>query len=107
MRAFHEIRKYGSEKLIPINISRIQNLSFRAHWHQDVEMLYVECGEIRVGINQNAFLLKSGDFAIIGSDDIHYYESTGQESTVKHFFMLAKVNITNLLTKIYSINSKD
>jgi AraC-like DNA-binding protein len=53
-----------------------------AHWHLDVELIYVLNGKIQVGINSENHILYKGDFAICGSGDIHFYNSDGMESEV-------------------------
>lgn len=72
MRAFHENRSYG--KGLPVQIDRVRNISFLAHWHHDLEFIYVTHGSLQVGINSETRILHAGDFAFCGSGDIHYYE---------------------------------
>ncbi len=80
MKAFYENRTYSSE--IPVSASISNNLDFMAHWHTDIEMIYVCDGHIGVGINSEYRLLKKGEIAVCGSNDIHYYENNGHASTV-------------------------
>ncbi|MEJ8305876.1 AraC family transcriptional regulator [Saccharibacillus sacchari] len=80
MRAFHENRIYGSG--LPVQISRVRNMNFLAHWHHDLEFVYVREGCIQIGINSETRLLTQGEFAFCGSGDIHYYDSGKTESEV-------------------------
>lgn len=80
MKAFYENRTYSSE--IPASAGISNDLTFMAHWHADIEMIYVCEGRIGVGINSEYRLLGKGEIAICGSNDIHYYESNGLASIV-------------------------
>lgn len=80
MKAYHEQRYYGGN--LRISTMQLQDLSFLAHWHQDVELIYVITGSVQVGINSESWLLQAGDMAICSSGDIHYYDSTGLESSM-------------------------
>ena len=50
MRAFYENRIYKNK--LPVYVNTNSGFSFLAHWHTDVEMLFVMEGQIRLGINQ-------------------------------------------------------
>ncbi|OWA35500.1 AraC family transcriptional regulator [Saccharibacillus sp. O16] len=80
MKAFHENRSYGEG--LPVQISRIRNINFLAHWHHDLEFIYVASGLVQVGINSEMRLLKAGEFAFCGSGDIHYYDNGSADSEV-------------------------
>jgi len=80
MKAFYENRTYSTE--IPVSAGITNNLKFMAHWHADIEMIYVCEGRIGVGINSEYRLLEKGQIAVCGSNDIHYYESKGLESKI-------------------------
>ena len=80
MKAFHENRIYGSG--LPVQISTVRNINFLAHWHHDVEFIYVSEGSLQVGINSGTRTLRAGEFAFCGSGDIHYYDSGRSESEI-------------------------
>lgn len=80
MRAYHENRLYSSNH--PFFVSQLEDLNFLAHWHTDVEVIYVCKGSIRIGINSESRLLYAGDIAICSSGDIHYYDSNSSPSTI-------------------------
>ncbi|MBP1907768.1 AraC-like DNA-binding protein [Paenibacillus turicensis] len=80
MRAYHENRLYSSKQ--PFYVSQFENFNFLAHWHTDVEVIYVCEGSIRIGINSESRLLHAGDIAICSSGDIHYYDSHSSTSTM-------------------------
>jgi AraC-like DNA-binding protein len=80
MKAFYENRTYDLE--IPLSISRTRDLDFVAHWHRDIELVYVCEGSIGVGINSEYRILAAGDMAVCRSNDIHYYDSKGRTSSI-------------------------
>lgn len=45
------------------------------HWHEEMEMIYMEDGQMKVEIPSNAFLLKKGDCIVINSNILHYAEA--------------------------------
>lgn len=79
MKAFHENRSYREG--IHVSISKNNSLEFLAHWHVDIEIIYVCEGRLRVGINNESRILTKGELAICSSGDIHYYDSRGMESS--------------------------
>lgn len=42
------------------------------HWHEELEIIYIESGQIRVKIPQRSFLLKKGDCLAINANIVHY-----------------------------------
>jgi AraC-like DNA-binding protein len=58
------------------------DIDFLAHWHNDLEIVYVFEGSIRMGINSETRILKAGDMAICSSGDIHYYDSKDSSSKI-------------------------
>ena len=79
MGVFHENRSYKDG--INLSIGKINNLEYLAHWHMDVEIIYVCEGSIRVGINNESRVLSKGEIAICSSGDIHYYDNMGLKSS--------------------------
>jgi AraC-like DNA-binding protein len=79
MKAFYENRTYSSE--IPVSASYASNLDFVAHWHSDIEIVFVCEGRIGVGINSEYKMLEKGEIAICGSNNIHYYHTEGDVSS--------------------------
>lgn len=80
MKAYYESRIYTSE--IPVSAAFSVNMDFVAHWHTDIEMIYVCEGILGVGINSEYRVLQKGELAICGSNDIHYYGNEGMTSTI-------------------------
>ncbi len=86
MHYFYENRVGTGKGGMPFSIYRSNNLSYRAHWHTELELVYVESGNIWVGINNHRLNLVNGDLAIITSGDIHYYETKDKSSIVLLIF---------------------
>lgn len=80
MRAFHENRTYHSN--FPFTVIVSDDIDFLAHWHNDLELVYVFEGSIRMGINSETRVLEAGDMAICSSGDIHYYDSKDSSSKI-------------------------
>ncbi len=79
MRAFYENRTYMPE--IPVSAFIAEDMDFVAHWHTDIEMMYVYKGCIGVGINSEYKVLSEGEISICASNDIHYYNRDNMTST--------------------------
>ncbi|KAI7253644.1 hypothetical protein KC345_g11350 [Hortaea werneckii] len=80
MRAFHENRTYGSA--LPCTAFISHNIDYLAHWHNDLEIIYVVEGSVRMGINSETRNLQAGDLAVCSSGDIHYFDSKDNQSTL-------------------------
>ncbi len=80
MRAFHENRQYRTNLRFQSFVTR--NIHFLAHWHQEVELVYVKEGAIWMGINREVRRLEQGDFAFCASGDIHFYDSKEEPSAL-------------------------
>lgn len=80
MRAFHENKLYRSA--LPFRASLHHNISFLAHWHTDLEIVYVCEGSIRMGVNSEVRILKKGEAVVCSSGDIHFYDSRDSESLI-------------------------
>ena len=62
MKAFHEVRSYDSDFMVWH--SRYENISFLAHWHKEIELIYVRSGSCRLNITDHAFTAHAGDLAV-------------------------------------------
>lgn len=77
MDYYYENRYELLDDETPLSVYMNRDFSYRAHWHTEVEIAYVESGSIIVSVNNNRRKLVKGDFVICTSGDIHYYESIG------------------------------
>ncbi|MCI8834599.1 MAG: AraC family transcriptional regulator [Ruminococcus sp.] len=42
------------------------------HWHEEIEMIYIESGRMKIKIPSKSFLLEKGDCIVINSNILHY-----------------------------------
>ncbi|WP_019636809.1 AraC family transcriptional regulator [Paenibacillus fonticola] len=80
MKSFYQNWKLDIE--LPMAIHHGDDLTFYAHYHSEIEFIYVESGSILVGVNEEKRLLEQGDMVICCSNDIHYFESKELSSKV-------------------------
>jgi len=73
MRAFHEKNIYPDG--FPVDIIKFNHFSFLAHWHNDIEIIHVYDGSLRMTINSMTRVLSAGETCICCSGDIHSYDS--------------------------------
>lgn len=43
------------------------------HWHEDIEIIYILDGTVKVGVNKNTYDLKVRDILIIAPGEVHYF----------------------------------
>lgn len=73
MKAFHEVRNYNSDFMVWQ--SAYENISFLAHWHQELELIYIRSGTARFSINDDEFTAHTGDLVFVDTGDFHYSDS--------------------------------
>ncbi len=54
--------------------------AFPMHWHDEIEITYVEKGEVRLFLNSECLTLGTGDSVIINSGDCHYFFPSDAET---------------------------
>ena len=74
-----------------LHINRLKKLDFLPHLHAQLELLYVEDGEIEITINGCTRLMKSGDLSVAFPNSVHSYH-TPAEQTSMHC-ILAIINL--------------
>lgn len=78
MMAYHEQRRYVDS--YHLTISRVHKMDFLAHYHEEVELFFVESGQQNLGINNRALTLSAGQIGVVSPWHIHYYEAAGPVS---------------------------
>ena len=58
MQAFHEIRSYESDFMVWH--SSYSNISFMAHWHEEIELMYVREGSLKVTVSNQPLIDRQG-----------------------------------------------
>ncbi|MUK88507.1 helix-turn-helix domain-containing protein [Ornithinibacillus sp. L9] len=80
MRYQYEQIDYQAD--LPINIFTHTVEQFPFHWHKATEILFVLEGELEIRVNQDDYLLKTGDVFLVNGDELHFINSrTGFEKT--------------------------
>lgn len=74
MKAFHEKNIYPDG--FPVDIVKFNHFNFLAHWHNDIEIVHVYEGHLRMTVNSETRILTAGESCICGSGDIHSYDSS-------------------------------
>ncbi|WP_180272765.1 AraC family transcriptional regulator [Konateibacter massiliensis] len=80
MKAFHEVRSYDSDFMVWH--SAYKNISFLAHWHKEIELIYIRGGSARISINDTMFVAKEGDLVFCDSGNIHYSDSHDMDNSL-------------------------
>ncbi len=73
MKAFHEVRQYDDDFMVWH--SAYDNMSFWAHWHEEMELILIRSGTAHIQINHHTITGRQGDLIICDSGDIHYSDS--------------------------------
>ncbi len=82
LHAFYENRRMVENGHLSVWIYENQNFNYLAHWHPEIEMVWVESGTIEMGINHEVCEMHAGALCFCRSGDIHYYKSISPESKV-------------------------
>lgn len=70
MKAFQEIREYPQG--IEVWHSVLANIGISAHWHNEIEFIYVAKGSCTMNVNGENIEATEGDLLIFDSGDVHY-----------------------------------
>ena len=84
MKAFHEVRNYTSDFMVWHK--QYENISFIAHWHREIELIYVRKGSLKMQVTNHAFTANAGDLVICDTGEIHYSNSYSK-GTVMDFII--------------------
>jgi AraC-like DNA-binding protein len=80
MKAFHEVRSYDSDFMVWH--SSYENISFLAHWHKEIELIYIKSGSCRIHITDHSFTAHTGDLVVCESGVIHYSDSYDMDNSL-------------------------
>ena len=82
MNYFFEERSNFYKDNIPLSVYYCKNFNFRAHWHTEFELAYVESGNIYICISNERQKLSKGDISICTGGKVHYYENADSSAIV-------------------------
>ncbi len=80
LKELKEFAKHGNS-LFPLEIYdcwfEVDGLLVPYHWHNEIEIIYVEKGKIGVTINAESKIVNEGEMIFINSEDLHQINSIG------------------------------
>lgn len=85
--AFHEHPLKKMNMPIRCNYNK-DSFTFPLHYHQEVEMIYVEKGSVHISVLQKDYEIREGQLVIIGCNHIHSYKGRPEGSNKKSFHIL-------------------
>ncbi len=98
MKAFHEVRNYPSDFMVWHK--QYRDISFIAHWHKEIELVYVREGTAEIHIAEEVIHAVAGDLVLFDSGDIHYCDV--HSSNACFDFLLFD---TNIISSHYKYNA--
>lgn len=79
MKAFQEVKHYLTDFKVWHNIHT--NIGILAHWHDEIELIYMQDGEASFTISNKAIIAKKGDLIFCDKREIHYTTSHNENTT--------------------------
>lgn len=101
MKAFYETRQY--ETHIKIWHKLYEDMRFIAHWHPEIELIYIRRGSIEVTIEKETVKAKSGDLLIIDSGKIHFSSMNYKDNLLE--FIIFDPAIINSVFEGFNLKS--
>ena len=92
MKSFHEVRKYRTD--VKIWHKDFRCINFIAHWHSEIELIYIVSGEAHIHAAGTSFKAHKGDLVICDSNDIHYYDGR-KDDCLMDFLIFDPAEITS------------
>ncbi|MHB1483498.1 MAG: helix-turn-helix transcriptional regulator [Saccharofermentanales bacterium] len=90
-----------------IRITNPSNLTFPAHLHADLEILYVQSGRIEVTINDQTRIMEAGSFALAFPHCIHSYSTSDGESSRIALIIVKPQNLTEYTRELLHYHPYD
>ena len=69
---------------LSIFIIRIIGLQVPFHWHKEIEIIWVEQGQLELTLGTQHKVLKERDFVMINSYELHQLQSIGNTASIHH-----------------------
>lgn len=95
MKAFQEIREYTQG--LQVWHSCIGNIGISAHWHNEIELIYIASGSCVMHINSETIDASEGDFILIDSGDVHYCHQRSEDLVFE--FLIFSPDLLNFKLK--------
>lgn len=89
-----------------MDVQIFNRLSSEAHFHQEVELIYVLEGELNLYVMERKYDLKRGDICVVNSNEEHKIESRGETMTAHLFIVYSLIrSVYNGVSLFFSCNS--
>lgn len=75
---------------LPINVITANIEDYPIHFHDDMEMVYVLEGSVKLRNGYYNYVLRQGDIYILNDREMHSFESTGEDNMV----MMLQMDLT-------------
>ncbi len=100
--AYREVRKYSE-------INKVVDIIFPAHFHSDIEIVYVIEGGLIVNIGNQTYELGAGEIAVIPSNNIHFYQRKEKSGRNTDYILVFSVEMLyqNLFVTPFMVKPKD
>lgn len=81
IKIYHEIRQYKDD--FQVWHSPYNNVSFLAHWHNEVELIFAREGSAKITIEGTEYTIHKGDLLVCGSHSIHFSDSYNMPNSLE------------------------
>lgn len=98
------MREYIKKNKMDVQI--LSRLPKNTHFHQEVELVYVMEGELRLYVMEREYHLKRGDICVINSNEEHRIETQGEITTAHLFITYSLIrSVYNGVSSFFFCNS--
>lgn len=98
------MREYIKKNKMDVQI--LSRLPKDTHFHQEVELVYVMEGELRLYVMEREYHLKRGDICVINSNEEHRIETQGEITTAHLFITYSLIrSVYNGVSSFFFCNS--
>lgn len=101
MKAFHEIRHYPTD--IKVWHHSFDNIGILAHWHDEIEIIYIRKGSALMTISEINVHAEEGDFILCDKDEVHLCTNHAPDTTME-FLIFESSILNNNYKGLYSGN---
>ena len=81
MKAFHEVRNYPSDFMVSARAYR--NIRSFAHWHREIELVYVRSGSALFHIGEETFTAPAGSLVLCAGGEVHFIENHSENTALE------------------------